>query len=171
MPKIKGRACYPRRQRRPQECLCAGRRSGLRDQGECGKGAFGSHHQCLGPLDRSSANVTIIPGCKFFPLSFGNINCDTPQSKQTKIFGKTQTVGISRPFIPGKWMFISALNSRWLADWHDAQDWSNTAPPTFPNLRRVWEMVKKRRQISGLNGRYDEIAQPGYFMLRLGNCP
>src|SRR5215472_17112863 len=36
-----------------------------------------------------------------------------------KFLGKTQTVGRSSPFHPGKWMFISAVSSRRSADRHD----------------------------------------------------
>ena len=52
----------------------------------------------------------------------GAANFAVPQSKQTTILGKTHTGGLSMPFSTGKWMAISALNSRWLPDPHDSQD-------------------------------------------------
>jgi hypothetical protein len=50
--------------------------------------------------------------------SSGVVNREKPQSKQTKIFGNTKTLGLSRFLRPEKWIFISAANSSSLADVH-----------------------------------------------------
>jgi hypothetical protein len=39
-----------------------------------------------------------------------------------EVWEKTQTVGILKPFIPGKWILISAGYSRTCSEWHDGQD-------------------------------------------------
>ena len=44
---------------------------------------------------------------------------------QTESRGKNHTVGFVRPSIPGKWMLISAENSRRLVDRQTGQNWDN----------------------------------------------
>jgi len=45
-----------------------------------------------------------------------------PQFKHTVNFGKTHTIGLSRPLNPGKWSATSPLNVLWLVDRHDLQN-------------------------------------------------
>jgi hypothetical protein len=40
----------------------------------------------------------------------GTANSAFPQFRQTNSSGKSQTMGFSRPFNPGKWMAVSAVN-------------------------------------------------------------
>src|SRR5580765_5182389 len=52
----------------------------------------------------------------------GRLNSVTPQSKQTRSLGNTQTMGLSRPLSPGKWMATSALSLLWCSERQDLQD-------------------------------------------------
>jgi hypothetical protein len=49
------------------------------------------------------------------------VNSVKPHSKQTASFGNTHTMGLSKPFNPGKWMAISPLNTLWLSERHRLQ--------------------------------------------------
>jgi hypothetical protein len=51
----------------------------------------------------------------------GTANSVKPQCTQTTSFGKTQTVCLFRPSIPGKWIATSPLNTLGLSDWHPLQ--------------------------------------------------
>jgi hypothetical protein len=57
-------------------------------------------------------------------------NSGKPQSKQTASFGHTKSAGLFTLFSPGKWMFISELNSVWFSDPHDLH-----AIIAFPGLQ------------------------------------
>jgi hypothetical protein len=43
--------------------------------------------------------------------ALGTVNCEKPQSKQTKSFGNSMTPELSRFMIPPRWTSISAENS------------------------------------------------------------
>jgi hypothetical protein len=49
------------------------------------------------------------------------MNSVRPQSKQTASFGNTHTMGLSRPFSPGKWIATSLLNVLWFLESHFLQ--------------------------------------------------
>jgi len=51
----------------------------------------------------------------------GIVNSVSPQPKQTESLGKTNTMGLSRPSSPGKWIAISLLNICCLSDEHLVQ--------------------------------------------------
>ena len=52
----------------------------------------------------------------------GIANSVKPQFIQTRSFGKTHTMGLFRPFSPGKWIATSAVRLLWCSDWQDLQD-------------------------------------------------
>jgi hypothetical protein len=51
----------------------------------------------------------------------GTANSAKPHCKQTTSFGKTQTMGLSRPSSPGKWIAISPLKTLCFSEWHPLQ--------------------------------------------------
>jgi len=66
-----------------------------------------------------------LSACSAWPVTsthnsvIGTVNSETPQARQTKTSGKTQTAGLLAFFRPGKWMAISAGNLFWLTEPHD----------------------------------------------------
>jgi hypothetical protein len=55
------------------------------------------------------------------PLTMYAAVGDPALCKQTTSFGKTHTMGLSRPPSPGKWMATSPLNTLSFSEWHPLQ--------------------------------------------------
>jgi len=76
-------------------------------------GSFSPNH--------TAASLTGIPVRRTSNSFSGIANWANPQSRQTEIPGKTQTMGLSRPFSPRKWIAISPVKVFRLSDWQDVQ--------------------------------------------------
>ena len=63
----------------------------------------------------------------------GTVNCEKPQSKQTKAFWNINTLGLSRFLRPLRWTIISKENSTCLTEAHIAQD--ITLPRSYKNAK------------------------------------
>src|SRR5579864_9048112 len=58
-------------------------------------------------FSKTTAPATASPVASTLSSLLGTVNSVKPHSKQTASFGNVHTVGLSKPFNPGKWMAIS----------------------------------------------------------------